>query len=289
MSLQLAATQLMSGNTDVKYRRMGLHLMPYGPQPDGTVAAGTPELLGRQDIVFAGRLFDDAAESTRIRTGAEPHGVLEGPEMDDAVADAKDARIVIMNPPFTNRTKMGEKFDADTQKALRSRLDTLEGFLERGDPRLSEFLDKNSLRPRFAALADLCLNRESGVFATVIPTTALTNTSGLPERLELAARFHVHTILTCHNPSDVNLSQNTNINESIVVFRRFDNDAPPPRLGLCPSTSSPPTTPKQISCSRTSTNPAPGRSQTAGAKCQPGPPNESPRATGPPLLGAHLN
>ena len=35
VSLQLAATQLMSGNTDVKYRKMGLHLMPYGPQPDG--------------------------------------------------------------------------------------------------------------------------------------------------------------------------------------------------------------------------------------------------------------
>lgn len=228
VSLQLAATQLMSGNSDVKYRRMGLHLMPYGPQPDGTVAAGTPELFGRQDIVFGGRLFDDAAASTRIRTGAEPHGVLEGPEMDDAVADAKDARIVIMNPPFTNRTKMGEKFDTDTQKALRSRLDTLEGFLERGDPRLSEFLDKNSLRPRFAALADLCLNRESGVFATVIPTTALTNTSGLPERLELAARFHVHTILTCHQARDVGLSQHSEISESIVVLKRPAAIAPPP-------------------------------------------------------------
>ncbi len=227
VSLQLAATQLMSGNTDVKYRRMGLHLMPYGPQPDGTVAAGTPELLGRQDIVFAGRLFDDAA-STRIKTGAEPDGVLEGPEMDDAVADAKDARIVIMNPPFTNRTKMGEKFDTDTQKALRSRLDTLEGFLERGDPCLSEFLDKNSLRPRFAALADLCLNRESGVFATVIPTTALTNTSGLPERLELAARFHIHTILTCHQARDVGLSQHSEISESIVVLKRPAAVAPPP-------------------------------------------------------------
>ena len=98
--------------------------------------------------------------------------------MDDATAAASNARIVIMNPPFTNRTKMGEKFDKDTQQALRRRMDTLEGFLEGADPRLSEFLDKNSLRPRFAALADLCLNRKKGVFATVIPTTALTNTPG---------------------------------------------------------------------------------------------------------------
>ena len=53
VSLQLAATQLMAGNTDVKYRKMGLHLMPYGPQPDGTVAAGSPELFGCQSIVNA--------------------------------------------------------------------------------------------------------------------------------------------------------------------------------------------------------------------------------------------
>ena len=30
------------------------------------------------------------------------------PVMDDATAAIKDARIVIMNPPFTNRRKMGQ-------------------------------------------------------------------------------------------------------------------------------------------------------------------------------------
>ena len=226
VSLQLAATQLMSGNTDVKYRKMGLHQMPYGPQPDGTVAAGSPELFARRSIAAAGRLFDDAAASTSVKTGAEHQNSLQGPEMDDAADAASNARIVIMNPPFTNRTKMGEKFDADTQKALRRRMDTLEGFLAAADRPLSEFLDKNSLRPRFAALADLCLDREDGVFATVIPTTALTNASGLTERLELARRFHIHTILTCHQARDVPLSQNTEISESAVVMKRHTASTP---------------------------------------------------------------
>ena len=31
-------------------------------------------------------------------------------ELEDAVSAVKDARIIIMNPPFTNRAKMGEKF-----------------------------------------------------------------------------------------------------------------------------------------------------------------------------------
>ena len=102
--------------------------MPYGPQPDGTVAAGTPELFGSRSIANAYRLFDDAATSTAVETGAEQSDALKGPEMDDAVSAASGARIVIMNPPFTNRKKMGEKFDKETQQALRRRMDTLEGF-----------------------------------------------------------------------------------------------------------------------------------------------------------------
>ena len=229
VSLQLAATQLMSGNTDVKYRRMDLIEMPYGPQPDGSVAAGTLELFGHRTIVNAGRLFYDAAASTRIRTGAERDGALEGPRMDDAVSAADAASIIIMNPPFTNRNKMGQKFPKHVQKALRRRLDTLEGFLADADGSLSEFLDKNSLRPRFAALADLCLSRDAGVFATVLPTIALTNASGLPERLELAKRFHIHTILTYMGVTDVNFSQATHreMNESIVVMRRHSGPTTP--------------------------------------------------------------
>ncbi|MYE97189.1 MAG: hypothetical protein F4X28_07580 [Acidimicrobiaceae bacterium] len=295
VSLQLAATQLMAGNTDIKYRQMGLHLMPYGPQPDGTIAAGSPELFGRQDIVHAGRLFDDAAASTTVKTGAEhTDGTLEGPEMDDATAAVKDARIVIMNPPFTNRTKMGEKFDGDTRQALRRRMDTLEGFLETADRPLSEFLDKNSLRPRFAALADLCLNREKGVFSTVLPTTALTATSGLPERLELARRFHIHTILTHLGVMGVNLSQGTHreMNESIVVLQRHAAEAPPRdtcRPGSSRSTGSPETMPRPANCSRAWTRARPGHCPMDGAKSPTGPPSRSQQATGQPPYGGHPN
>jgi len=226
VSPQLAATQLMTGNTDVRYRRMGLHLMPYGLQPDGTVAAGSPELFGRSSI--AGRLFDDdAPESKRVETGA----ATESPQMDDADDAVRDARVIIMNPPFTNRTKMGEKFDKTVQEALRRRIDGLEGSLRRADPLLSEILDKNSLRPLFAALADKCLDRDHGVFSTVLPTVALTATSGFPERIEIARRFHVHTILTHMGVADVNLSQGTHrsMSESIVVMRR-SSDRPATRV-----------------------------------------------------------
>ncbi|WP_419840576.1 DEAD/DEAH box helicase family protein [Candidatus Poriferisodalis sp.] len=229
VSLQLAATQLMSGNADVKYRKMGLHLMPYGPQPDGVSAAGTLELLARNEIIASGRLFDDAAESSRIETGAEQP--LEGPDMDDAATAATGARVVIMNPPFSNRTKAGEKFDNDDQRALRSRMDALEQMLVSSDPSLGGALDKNSIHPLFATLAERCLDEDTlGVIAMISPTILATNASGLAERRWLASRLHLHTILTNFATRDGNLSQNTEINESVFVFSRNDGPHPPTRV-----------------------------------------------------------
>ena len=47
VSLQLAASQLTTGNQEIRYRQMGLLLMPYGPHQDGPkrVSVGTLELL----------------------------------------------------------------------------------------------------------------------------------------------------------------------------------------------------------------------------------------------------
>ena len=43
VSLQLAASQLTTGNQEIRFRRMGLHLMPYGPHQHNSkrVSVGT--------------------------------------------------------------------------------------------------------------------------------------------------------------------------------------------------------------------------------------------------------
>ena len=151
-------------------------------------------------------------------------------ELEDAVDAVKDARIIIMNPPFTNRSKMGEKFPAETQTALRDRADLMEHELTQADPGLMEFADKNSIRPLFVGLADHCVERSDGTLTMINPTIALTTPSGQRERLALAQRFHIHTVLTSHQPQNINLSQHTSINESIVVMRRHTGDKPPTRF-----------------------------------------------------------
>ena len=199
VSLQLAAAQLTAGNQEVRYRQMGLHLMPYGPQLDNPtqVSAGTLELLGQKDIVARDNelgLADDRIGSQavwRLRDDAELEGAVEA---------VKDARIVIMNPPFTNRTKMGEKFPQATQRVLRSRADSMERLLVNNDEALEDFVDKNALEPLFTALADRCVRETNGILTMVNPTVALCAPSALEKRRVLAQRYHIHTVLTCHQP-----------------------------------------------------------------------------------------
>ena len=229
VSLQLAAAQLTAGNHDIRYRKMGLHLMPYGPQTDNParIAAGTLELLGQQAIVprrGAMNLGDDKIQSQTVW----PQG--DDAELEDAVAAVKDARIVIMNPPFTNRNNMGEKFPKGTQQALRARADSLERALVDGDPTLANFVDKTALGPLFVVMAEKCTQQANDILTMLRPTIALSSPSGYYERQILAQRYHIHTVLSCHQPGNVNLSQSAGINESIIVTARCDGPKPPTRF-----------------------------------------------------------
>ena len=231
VSLQLAASQLTTGNHDIRYRMMGLHLMPYGPDRNDAsrVRAGTLELLGQKAIVpREGELdiADDGVGSQMV------WGSGDDAELEDAVDAARDARVVIMNPPFTNRKKMGEKFPQEIKSRLQRRTDAMEANLTSADPEMKDFADKNALAPLFVALADRCLREEDGRLTFLSPTIALTNSSGQRERIVLAQRFHIETILTSHQPSNINLSENTSINESIIVANKYICTPPPPPIFL---------------------------------------------------------
>ncbi len=57
------------------------------------------------------------------------------------------------------------------------------------------------------------------------PTIALTAPSSRQLLRTLASRYHIHTVITSHQPRNVNMSQDSAINESIVVMQRH-NGAP---------------------------------------------------------------
>ena len=232
VSLQLAASQLTAGNQRVSYRRMGLHLMPYGPdkQVPDRVFAGTLELLAQRAVIQ--RLNDLDWGEDAIHSQAT-WKVTDDTELEDAVEAVKDTRIVIMNPPFTNREKMGEKFSDTHRTQLRERVDVLESALVQNDPELEGFVSKTSIGPLFEALAEKCAESSGDTVAMVWPTIAFTGPSTQYKRQVFSKRFHIHTLVTCHQPGNINLSQNTSINESLIVARRLSEPVgtrPPTRI-----------------------------------------------------------
>ena len=229
VSLQLAASQLTAGNHNIGYRQMGLHLMPYGPnQGDpGRVSVGTLELLGQRAVVA--RVGDLGLADDHLASQATWQ-LSDDTELEDAVSAVKEARIIIMNPPFTNRAKMGEKFPKEIQQKMRSRADAMEGMLVGADPSLMEFSDKNSIGPLLHVVRQGHEKRPDGVVSMINPTIALSSTSGLKERQVLAERFHIHTVLTGRLPREFALSQNTEIDESIIVAKRHNGPKPPTRF-----------------------------------------------------------
>ncbi len=225
VSLQLAAAQLTAGNSDVAYREIRLYSMPYGLISSQQMRVGTPELFGQKRILPKQLdLEDELLGAEKLRMGDDD------PLLENAVDAVSDVRIVIMNPPFSNRSDMGEKFPKDFQRRMRERVDRYESELIKVDPKMRGFADKNSIRPLFVALAERCLNQENGVLAMINPTTALTAPSGHRERVVLTQRFHIHTLLTSFHPQDIFLSQHTSINESMIVAKRWEGERPPTRI-----------------------------------------------------------
>lgn len=233
VSLQLAAAQMMAGAKQIKYQKMQLHQMPYGNDSDLGITVGTLELFGQKAILPRHDLgFDDERLGARqmLLGGEEDCSAKDeqlATRLERAVEAVKDVRIVIMNPPFTNRTRMGKRFDEDIQQDMRRRIDAFSQNLVASDTSMNGVANENSIGPMFVALAEKCLS-EQGIIAMINPTIALTGPSGLRERKFLAERYHIHTLLTCHLPGQVNLSQNTGINESIIIAKRHDGSEKPP-------------------------------------------------------------
>ena len=175
ISLQLAASQLTTSTANIKYARMGLHEMPYGPtKADASrVAAGTLELILQNEIVNRNEigLGDENLRTQKI-------WVSDDAKTEDLVAELRDTRIVIMNPPFTNRTKMGEKFERPVQEKLRARIDALEYVLEQADTGVREVDHRNSIGPLFEVLSDQILKHSEGLATMVRPTIICTAKSG---------------------------------------------------------------------------------------------------------------
>ena len=212
--VQLAACNLTLGAPTVDYSRMNLHTMKHGPQEDGSVRAGSLEILGTNRIEVD--LFKMVSHLSRLEAaGGEQVAGGSGKGFPFENLD-----LVIMNPPFTANDKRGRKFSKEVTRKMQEREINIRNGVVRRDPSAAALITTNSVRTFFTSIADAILRRERATLAEVLPATACVGSGGLKERKFLSDRFHIERVITTHDPKHINFSENTTIHECLLICRR---------------------------------------------------------------------
>ena len=224
-AVQLAACNLTLGASTTDYKNMNLYTMKHGPQSKsgGIVKAGTVEVLRA------------ANDRDKLKAFVQPlRGIsdLQAKHVDEAKPTKEfplhGLDMVIMNPPFGNNEKRNHKFPSDVVKQMQRNEIAIQVELKRMDKEAGGTINSNSISTFFTPLADRLLDTERGTLAKVLPVTASTGASGLPERMFLASRFRVERIITSHDPKRINFSYKTGIHESLMVCRRHGGSSVKP-------------------------------------------------------------
>ncbi len=212
-AIQFAASNFTLGAPTVDYRKMNLFSLRHGPQPDGSMMAGTLEVLG----------FAQSEESLRnLVQPADARSV--GVQLTDSGAEfpVSGIDLVIMNPPFTSNVKKGSQFSAPQKKAMQQHELSLRDALLHSDPVAGETIDANSIQTYFTPIVERMATGSTGTLAMVLPTTLFTASSAALQRCFIADRFHLEIVVTSHDPKNINFSENTGIHECLIVARRRD-------------------------------------------------------------------
>ena len=217
--VHLAACNLTLGNPRVDYRRMNLFTMKHGPQAGGRTSAGSLEFLATASEDWH---LTSLAAPLPTTSELEAERAQPGSTASESLTGQFD--LVIMNPPFTRNDIRNGQYSPGDRKAVQNREKAIARFLKDRDTAAYNAIRQTSIESFFAPLADALLKPTGGTMASVVPTTALTGASSKPKRVFLAERFQIETIITSHDPERINFSENTEINESLVIARRPDNE-----------------------------------------------------------------
>ena len=130
------------------------------------------------------------------------------------------ADLVIMNPPYTRDSLRYDQFDQATERKIKEG----EMSLLKNTP-----VHLSHSGGAFTYLAEFLVKKESGTIAAVLAMVGATNFSTMKLRRLLAQVFHVEIIITSHDPQRIYFSENTDIGEMLVIFRRWpDGKGPKP-------------------------------------------------------------
>ena len=208
-AIHLTAATLAAMSPSVRFEQMQLHTLRLGMDSAKKIWLGSLDWLVAPEIQS---FFSSTEEQIGAVSGTG--SIVEHPRAD----------LVISNPPFTRRGSDGGKEEAisrvfslpegdvQSQQAIAKRTSLL-----LKDTAANQMAGHAS---SFTVLADR-LVKPNGRIAMVLPVTALFGESWRDIRQMLATRYEIEFVVSSHDPTQLSMSYDTAIAESLLVARRL--------------------------------------------------------------------
>ena len=204
-AVHLTASTLALLAPEVAFRQMNLFVMPIG-MDHGSARLGSLDFLTGDQIPTQFAL--DNTQLDAVQTGAAK----------SAYANARVPKLdlCVMNPPFVS-SRYGNR---------------LFGSLPEDRPNLQRALSAQAkklgiratagLGALFVPLAD-AHTKPGGRIAFVLPIALASGEAWGAVRKFIADRYHLEVVITSHDPSRTNFSENTSLSELLFVARKLEN------------------------------------------------------------------
>ena len=218
-AIHITGSTLAGMQPNVEFGNSRLYTLPYGRQPDRSVAIGSLGLLQASTMLTLFNTNDPAKRTGGMGEETSARISIDIPD------DGFD--IVIMNPPFTRATNHGGAH-ADVVnpafaafEASKSDMDAM-GKRMRDLGRASCYDGKAGLASAFVALANRKL-KPGGVLAFVLPLVATTGMSWKKFRELMAQHYTDISVLSiaAAGLNDISFSADTGLGECLVVARKL--------------------------------------------------------------------
>ena len=204
-AVHLTASTLALLAPEVAFRQMNLFVMPLG-MDHGKARLGSVDFLAGDRIPTQFAL--DNTHLKTVQTGAA--------KSVDTIARIPKLDLCAMNPPFVSSrygNRLFGSFPEDRPK-LRKALSTQAKKIGIGATA--------GLGALFVPLADKHM-KSGGRIAFVLPIALASGEAWGAVRKFIADRYHLEVVITSHDPSRTNFSENTDLSELLFVARKLNS------------------------------------------------------------------
>lgn len=204
-AVHLTASTLALLAPEVAFRQMNLFVMPIG-MDHGRARLGSLDFLAGDQIPTQFALDDTQLDTVQTGAGKSAYANARVPRLD----------LCVMNPPFVS-SRYGNR---------------LFGSLPEERPKLQRALSAQARKLGIRATAGLGAlfvpladehTKPGGRIAFVLPIALATGEAWGTVRKFIADRYHLEVVITSHDPSRTNFSENTNLSELLFVARKLGN------------------------------------------------------------------